>query len=321
MRTSTLIKGLTVGVVVWTAAISNADVVVHEPGYTAEWVTTFSNGALALDFGNGGVFGTDLYVSAGEGGGGQNYVHRVDTSTGSIVQSASYAAGGNVADGLSFPTTASSAFPAGLYIGWNHYHPVLHLASPGGTPTPFSPHDGWAHSPLEFDPSGAYGGDLYLGGSFGVRRIAPDGSRTPFETSVEAESIGFGQGGAFGDFMYIGDDDAGIWRVDSSGTPTKIAQLPGVHGVQGMVVDTVGHFGGDMFVNLADNSTIYRVRPDATFSEFATCDIGTGSDGLAFGPDGYLYVGHGTDVYRIVPEPTTFAVLALVSLGVLGRKW
>lgn len=114
--------------------------------------------------------------------------------------------------------------------------------------------------------------------------------------------------------------------MDSEGQANRFS--PGLAGALRAEFDQYGIFGGQLFVigwsDLEQASSLWKVEPDGTAVKFA---VTTASRGLAFGPDGAMYVAEYSPanetmtVSRIIPEPASFIILLLgLGTATLYRK-
>ncbi len=156
---------------------------------------------------------------------------------------------------------------------------------------------------VALDITGNYGGYLYSG-TLGLDHIdllnlAGGISRFsdfPHNISGGPYDMAFDPGVAYGGLMYVatinctGTQYSGIFSLDTNGTATRFTGdlVAATH----IAFDEAGDFGEDMFVvgksGFNEPWGIWRVGPDGTATEFARTISGIG--GLAFGPDGAMYV-------------------------------
>ena len=155
-------------------------------------------------------------------------------------------------------------------------------------------------------PAGAFLGRAYGSSNDNdrIERIETNGTRTTFATGINGpEGLAFGPGtGGWTSDLYVADANLGglapninglgaLWRVASNGSTSLLWQDPALLGASALAFDTGGDFGGALFVTDILNERILMVTPAGSVSVFAS---GFGnlfaSGGLAFGPDGALYV-------------------------------
>jgi hypothetical protein len=156
----------------------------------------------------------------------------------------------------------------------------------------------------------------------GVIRIDPAGNKSVVYHENQIQSphdVTFGPGGAFGNDLYVTDHGSGIggtgyiWRLDSGGGATLVAGGSGTPFVDpiSMVFGPGGAFGSDIYVTDPAANAIHRVDGNGQVSTFATVPT---ASGIAFGPTGKdLYVTSGPSVIRIFPTDTTNPAITLNS--------
>ena len=105
--------------------------------------------------------------------------------------------------------------------------------------------------------------------------------------------------GSYGNLLYIASaftaaqpHVSGLFSMAPDGTAARFA--PAIVRASGVKFDPADAFEGDMFVigtaDFAEPDDLWRVKPDGTATRFALLD-GFAPRGMAFGPDGALYVG------------------------------
>jgi alpha-amylase len=105
-------------------------------------------------------------------------------------------------------------------------------------------------------------------------------------------------GSGLPDWIYVCDPDLGgagtgaIYRVDGGGTPLRWVDDPGVRGVMSIAFAPTGPFGqGNLYALDALGERVLRIGPTGSVTVFAEgFENLYGSDALAFGPEGDLYV-------------------------------
>jgi hypothetical protein len=161
------------------------------------------------------------------------------------------------------------------------------------------------HAPtsLDLDKIGNYGGYLYVGTSAidHIYYVNTNGSVVMFSEfpgwldGGAPYDIAFDPGTDYGGFMYVATkfsytpEVSGLFALDYEGHASRFA--PELAGAFRAEFDQYGMFGGQLFVigwtDLEQASALWRVRPDGAAVKFAET---TASRGLAFGPDGAMYV-------------------------------
>lgn len=160
---------------------------------------------------------------------------------------------------------------------------------------------------LGLDRTGNYGGYMYTttGCVDHTYRVYPDGSVTMFSswpTHINGggpHNITFDNVGNYGGWFYVASafvesqaQVSGLFIMDPCGNAGRFA--PDVVVAHNLDFDPTGDFGWDMFVigrSSYDNpESLWRVSPDGTATAFATLQ-GVAPRGMAFGPDGALYIG------------------------------
>ena len=161
-------------------------------------------------------------------------------------------------------------------------------------------------SPVGLDRTGNYGGYLYAatGGQDHTYRVDTNGSVTLFtdfpgwNDGGGPVDIAFDTGGSYDGLMYmstsfvgVNQHKSGLFALDTSGNASRFTEDLVTAGH--IDFDLTGDFDGDMFVTgkggFDESWEIWCVSPDGTAMEFARTTV---SDpyGLAFGPDGAMYV-------------------------------
>lgn len=183
----------------------------------------------------------------------------------------------------------TSAFAQGLYVvdfeGASVESPLIYRIDPTGTAMTFaldpvqwttsaSPKD------LAFDPTGAYGGDLFVtddGNADRVWRVAPSGAISSFAQFDRPTALAFGPGGAFGESMYVLDHDgltSTVYTVDPAGNAALFAT--GFRSAATSTPDLAFSVDGStLYVAIEDQVTAITV--DAPF-ERAECNGDGGID-------------------------------------------
>ena len=169
------------------------------------------------------------------------------------------------------------------------------------------------------------------------------GGTTVFATGIAgAEGLAFSTLRVWGADLYVADANltslgsnangtGRIARVTPDGVVSTLVQNAGLlNGACGLAFDTYGRFGGNLFVADILGERVLQVTPAGAVSVFATGFKNlSGSQCLAFGPDGALYVcdaGSGqpfsnsmgtnqAQIVRIAPAVLTTDVIADASAG------
>ena len=298
---------------------------VLSPGYTAQTYVTYSDSVgsiprhMAFD------------------GSGNLYVAQYDSGTIWKVTPGKVAS--QFATGFTSPYSITwgggTAYGNFLYVGDGR---ITKLAL-NGTGTLFASHN--CVSSLAIDKKGNYGGYLYAGtgGADDFHKVDTAGNLLPFGSwpgltdGGEPDGIAFDTGTSYGGLMYVGSaytqnnaDKSGIFTMNTSGTPTRFSN----NLVQAfdLAFDTTGTFGGKLFAmgttTYGTSCSLYSVGVNGTATQFASSSTLDGL-GLAFGPDGAMYVSEYSSsngmvtISRIIPEPCTLLLLGL-GAAVLRKK-
>jgi len=111
--------------------------------------------------------------------------------------------------------------------------------------------------------------DIYVTDGDVVYKVTPDGlGVTTFATMTgcgnDQSGITFDHVGTFGFDMIVTCANGDIWRVDSTGTPTRVANLG--HANEGPVVAPLsfGPLGGQILVADEDNGAVHAIANDGT---------------------------------------------------------
>ncbi len=180
-----------------------------------------------------------------------------------------------------------------------------------------------ASAPLGLDRTGSYNGHLYFGstGQDHTFRVDTAGNVTMFSNfpgwtdGGGPTDIAFDTGTDYGGLMYMTTSFShtprvsGVFTLDTSGNASRFA--PALVAAQRLAFDPLGDFSGGLFVVgrlLAQSNALWRVGPDGTATEFARGTIST-PYGLAFGPDGAMYVAE----YNETSETVIISQIRLVA--------
>lgn len=194
---------------------------------------------------------------------------------------------------------------------------IARVPASGGTPSAFARVVNEPVS-LRFGPGGAFGQNLYVStrssqaGPFRVLRVTPQATVSVFQIMDGSSEVTgpaaleFGPGRNFGSDLIVGtrtdslDPNArsAIYKVDASGAANLFVPELGVNSLA-FSPSPSGPFGD--YVYVSRRQTLERIDPQGNLSPFAD-GFGRAS-GLAFGPDGTLYVADTMrgKVLRIAP--------------------
>ncbi len=291
-------------------AVAAAQHGVVEPGFA---VTTLPSGggALAIECSPGGIWGDFVYVSESFDGA----IDRIDPND----QVSTFTSSLDFPTGMTFGPGPGANFGNFLYVAQFDLN-VITRVDTLGVPSAFATVTD--ASDAKFDPSGAYGTDLFTTTAFSgpILTVDPMGASTSFATS-ESTYLRFGPGGAFGSGLYASSHGMapGIVTVDSGGTVSLFAT--GFSEPQGFDWAFGKGFGGDLFATDIIDGAIYRVASDGSKSLFATLDSATD---VAFCNDALYAVDFNGGRYKVafapsVPSlqaPGLAALLLLIALSV-----
>ncbi|MDZ4753182.1 MAG: hypothetical protein SGJ11_01630 [Phycisphaerae bacterium] len=155
-------------------------------------------------------------------------------------------------------------------------------------------------------PARGFNADVYLTLPSAQQIVSVDigASEQPFASFAGLIRSGPGLGpfwptidaiGNYGGDMFVDDDKPGtndaIWRVSPAGTATPFSvNASGAWDNDALAFDTVGVFGGDLFLVDGASASLYRFQPDGSKVQFAT-GIPDTSGGMAFSASGALAAG------------------------------
>jgi len=278
--TATLIPALSVALLsTVNPGTARAQLTMNESGFdvTVLGSATGPKGAVCSP---GGVWGDYVYVGDSSG----NAIERID-----FADVASLFAMGTpdiqFPVGMVFGPGPASDFGTYLYVASYGSGRITRL-DPTGSPSLFVNFP--SVSDVTFDPSGAYGTDMFAITYFGsISTVSSGGVVSPFST-LQSAYFRFGPGGAWGTGLYAtcsaGPPGVGIVTVDPSGNATLFAG--GFVGPEQFDWATGGSFDGDMFASDMSDGKIYRIKPDGPKSLWASV---TRPAGITF-CNGCLYV-------------------------------
>jgi hypothetical protein len=294
------------------------------PGYKAETFASGIAGPTALAFGPGGDFGENLFVVSRPA----ECILKIDPcgnvstfACSPLLNGAHDAAfdltgsfGGDLY--LSADIVCPSGFPGSCNSGG------IVRVTPTGAVSLFA--DAFATSPGLFGAAGiafSPAGTLHIGdfetdfsGIGNVLRLDPGGFLTPIVPNGAAKGafgIAFDSNGNFGGDMFVVDTNLDgiflngtntILRVTPTGGVSSFASSPLFVNPFWIALDTVGFFGGDLFVSDPGAQAVFRVDPSGTVTPFATGFAGNWS--LTFDSRGSLYVAdRGSDCIIKISRP------------------
>src|SRR5207248_3021 len=173
--------------------------------------------------------------------------------------------------------TGIAATPGKMYVS-EYCDPQIDTISDTGMVTPFAMLPGnpgeCKERYLAISPGlGTWApNDIYVTDGDVVYKISPDGlSVTPFATMTgcgyDHSGITFDHEGTFGFDMIVTCGNADIWRVDSTGTPTHVANVGrGDGNYEGPVVAPAnfGPYSGQILVANEDNGQVHAIKNDGT---------------------------------------------------------
>jgi len=143
---------------------------------------------------------------------------------------------------------------------------------------------------MAFGPGGDFGTDMYVSVGTEIKRIADDGTISPFATGLgDANGIAFSNGGVFGTSLYVADDGANqVQRITSSGAVSTFATITGgTLNLDDLVFGSgSGGFSSNLFLSDGgfvggDPGKIHEITPGGGVSLFFGTDPVT-SAGITF---------------------------------------
>jgi len=315
-----------------TIAVPASAINILEPGYTVETYATYSTAGVRQPSGmtfdnNGNLYATDR-------GTGTVWKITPDGTASQWVTSIDDPVGIEWAGGTSY----------GDYLYVVNYETlgggVIKVAA-DGTTLPFGsmPYGGHAPGPLGLDRTGNYGGYMFVAstGKDHTYKVDLDGNITLWSdfpgwtdgggpTGIEFDPGTYGGAMLMTTAFISSPSNSGLFSLTTDGSATGFS--PDIASALGLKFDEYGLFDLEMFVigkpELNDPWSLWRVGPDGAATEFATTTLEL-SRGLAFGPDGAMYLAEYFEademvvVSRVIPEPATIFLLGLGAL-VLRRK-
>jgi hypothetical protein len=245
----------------------------------------------------GGVWGDYVYIGESSG----NAVERIDF----LDNVSLFASGSPDIDfpvGMAFGPGPANDFGTFLYVANYGSGRITRLDTFGG-PTLFVNYP--QVTDLAFDPTGAYGTDLFAATYFGdINTVSSTGVITLFSSAVQSLYLRFGPGGVWGTGLYAtnnsGPPGVGIVTVATDGTPTLFSG--GFTNPEQFDWAFGGSFGGDMFASDMAAGEVWRVKPDGTRTLFAT---GERPAGIVFCNDCLYVTSFAGGCWKICESPTT----------------
>lgn len=269
---------------------ARAQLDIQETGFTVTDLGS-SNGAKGVECSPGGIWGDFIYIADSIG----DRVERVDFSDNMFLFST--LAPGAFPVGMAFGPGPGSNFGDFLYVACYGIHEVVKI-TPTGTASTFAAIS--APSDCKFDPSGAYGNDMFVAQAYSgpIYKVDEFGTATTWST-VPSLYMRFGPGGAWGTGMYATSQSAvGIVTIDAAGVPTNFAT--GFTNPEGFDWAYGTGFDGDMFAPDVTAGQIWRIQSDGTKTLWATlpqaADVAFCNGAL------YIVTFHTGECYKVEPE-------------------
>ncbi len=252
-------------------------------------LATFTGDAKAMEYGGGGAYGDNLYMTLRGETVWDDTIVRVDMS-GNVTTFGDMSPPAHGVTPLALDTTGN--YGNMLYTSTSGQDKTYSI-SPTGNKSLFGNFPGWTDGGgphgIDFDDYGNFGGKMFMTTSYGT---------TPALS--------------------------GLFSIDPQGNATKFAS----EFVNGFNVefDTVGAmFDGDLFIhgrkNTADPLALWRIDPQGNSTLFSNDAVA-----LTFGPDGAMYTAEliGSDYVinrvSLVPEPATMTLLTIGGIAVVRRR-
>jgi hypothetical protein len=301
---TTLVLALFAALAFLAPAAPRAQLTIMESGFDVTDLGS-SVGAKGIECSPGGVWGDYIYV-ADSGG---NVLERIDYFD--IASLFATLASGSFPVGLAFGPGPGSNFGDFLYV-CNFGTSVVEKVDPSGTVFPFASITG--PGDCVFDPSGAYGDELFVVSAYSgpIYKVDEFGTATSWST-VPSLYMKFGPGGAWGTGMYATSQSAvGIVTIDMAGAATNFAT--GFTSPEGFDWAYGTGFDGDMFASDVTTGEVWRIQSDGTKTLWAT--MPSAADVTFCNGALYLVGWHTGECFKVTPEgPVTVAFTDVRAAG------
>lgn len=210
---------------------------------------------------------------------------------------------------------SSSVLVGGLEFGTSRITQI----SPGGSTTsvlfssPLGSNELRNPTQFAFDT----GGRLLWTNSVGTVGISDGGAPTIFASlgdPIALAGIAVGPDGR----VFVSGVDGTVRVFSSDGTLLDGAFVSGLSGAFVMALDTIGPFGGNLFIRAAGGQ-ILRIDPNTGSTEVFATGFGASFGFLAFGPDGCLFVSDFANdtVWRTCRLSTPAPIPSLTQWGLI----
>jgi len=240
----------------------HAQLDVLERGFRVKTLPS-GTGAKGVECSPGGIWGEYVYVGDSSG----SAIERIDLSDNVSL----FASGSMVFPvGMEFGPGPGGTFGDFLYVCDFALNAILKVDT-NGTITPFTGAPGATGA--AFDPTGAFGTDLFVaagvGGARPILKMNSMGVPILFTTAVVSNYLDFGPGGVWGQDLYATDlNFGGHSIVDSTGVATGLTT--GFSNPEGFDWAAGPRFDGDLFATDNIAGEIRRVVPGGTHTLWAT---------------------------------------------------
>ncbi len=286
---------------------AHAQLTLNESGFDVTDLGS-STGAKGVECSPGGIWGDYIYIADSVG----DKIERIDFADNMTI----------------FATLDPNSFPVGMTWGpgpGSNFGDFMFVAAYSGNKVLKITSTGTGStfitislpSDCVFDPSGAYGNDMFVVTAYSGPIYKVDEFGTPTVWSaVPGLYMKFGPGGAWGSGMYATSQSAiGIVTVDAAGVATNFST--GFTNPEGFDWATGTGFGGDMFVPDVTTGEIWRVDDTGTRTLWAT--LPSAAD-VAF-CNGALYIVsfHNGECYKVEPETPVAVTFAGIEARTLSN--